>query len=311
MNTGQIGRVALSLATVSLVGLFAGCENSRQAARPGTRPAPTVSDLPTPPDKSIASSKLPASSSTPQSGRSAPAPAPTTPLLTSGGGPLQASRMSVQVARTLHYQTRSDQSKESGSMTVLRDQPPDCHCAGRVWWVRRYKGDVRPAAPGMLPTTPADRELKFTIDASGYIALMEEINRTEGVEVVFTPPLVIIPEGLAVVSFNGANFAQDLSMTVHPLGDRSRTKSKGPVRNEITYLGDEPIKTPAGNFTARRVLAIFTADLSPAKVSNTSEQWFVDGVGLVAERETEKTTLLGVPFRSRETEWALQRMEDR
>lgn len=243
-------------------------------------------------------------------GKTAPEPsaggtAAAASTLVPGTTPLSSARLSVNVARSLVYQS------QDGKMAVVeqRDPPPDCVCAGRNWQVRRFEVEGDPSAAAeivaSLPSMRPARERTYVIVPGGSVALVSEINREEGVEVVFDPPLVVLPEGSPCVSVNSAEFAQDLTMKVHPIGNRGTVKRSGPVKNTFKYLGDERIQTPAGAFTARKVASSFTADLAPARVNNQSTQWFVDGVGLVREDETEVTTALGVPVRKNTSRWAL------
>lgn len=219
--------------------------------------------------------------------------------------PLSAEGLSVKVSRTLIYDVIEP---ASGSMrVVVRDAPPDCHCAGRTWWVREYDGDAAAfALAGVKPPSPALTEARMIIDPSGYVAIAERIDRDENVEVVFSPALVVLPNNLPGTSLGaspggsaaGAKYEQELTMTVHPLGDRSRVKASGKARSTIIYQGDEKLTTPAGTFTARKVVSTLTADLSPARVNNQNELWMVDGLGIIADRDQERTLVFGLPSRS-------------
>ncbi len=199
--------------------------------------------------------------------------------------PMSASKLTINAARTLTYDTDT-----GARMIVLQDALPDCHCAGRSWWVKYSKSGAGAAA---LP----EREVKMTIDASGYIAEAEEINRAEKVEIVYTPPLVVIPDKLPIQTSGNAAYQQDVKMVVHPLGDRSRTRTSGTAHNVIRYTGDELITTAAGEFTARKLYSTVTADLSAATSVNTIEQWWSDGVGLIFEKDHEVTKTLGIKVR--------------
>lgn len=221
--------------------------------------------------------------------------------------PLSVEKLSVKVSRTQVFDivqpdagAKAKTAADKDSMRVIvRDALPDCHCAGRTWWVREYDGDAAASAmAGVKPTTPSLNEIRMVIDPSGYAAIAERIDHIEKVEVVFSPALVVIPNNLPGEAVGGASYEQEVTMTVHPLGDRTRVKASGKARNVIVYQDDETVSTGAGDFTARKLLLTLTADLSPARVVNISEVWLVDGIGVVAEREQEKTTILGLPSRS-------------
>ncbi len=231
--------------------------------------------------------------------------------------PLSAETLSVRVSRTLIYEAIGPDGRPVGDdalRVVIRDAPPDCHCAGRSWWVREYPSEAAThAAAGLRPEVPALTEARMIIDPSGYVAIAERIDRVERVEVVFSPALVVMPNNLpwagpgagaptpgtnaGSATTPGASYAQELLMTVHPLGDRTRVKASGTARSTIVYVGDERVTTGAGAFTARKIVSRMTADLAPARVTNVNELWVVDGVGIVAEREQERTTVFGVPSR--------------
>lgn len=133
------------------------------------------------------------------------------------------------------------------------------------------------------------------------IVLTRSVDHVERVEVLFDPPLLVLPAQLEP----GQTATERLRMTVHPLGDRSRTRAAGPVVQEVTDLGHDRVRTPAGTWVARHLRSVFTADLSGTKVRNQTDQWLVDGVGLVAQKRSERTTLLGVPVRSMDEAWAM------
>lgn len=138
-------------------------------------------------------------------------------------------------------------------------------------------------------------ESRYRVTGEGALVLVEEINYEEDVEVVFDPPLVVFPPSLAP----GETFKQSLTMTVHPLGDRSRVKARGPVKSRVTYEGRERIVIPAGEFDAEKVTAVFEAVLNIARVTNTTEEWIAadkaDAASvppMLAERREEVTRVL-------------------
>ncbi len=183
---------------------------------------------------------------------------------------------------------------------TAQDALPDCHCAGRTWWVHSVRG-----AAGEKP----DRDVRMVIDVNGYISVAEEIDRREKVEVVYTPPRVVIPDKLPVQAIGSAAFEQEIHMVVHPLGDRSRVKVSGTATNAIRYVGDEQITTAAGTFTARRLSSTLTANLGTAKSVDTTEQWWADGIGLVFEQSREVTHALGLKVRDNSATMALRSYE--
>lgn len=141
------------------------------------------------------------------------------------------------------------------------------------------------------------------VTPAGDLAIATQSNHRERVLVEFEPPLVVVPAGLKAGS---EPFAQDLSMVVHPIDNRRQVRAKGKARNEIVYQGVQRLETPAGTFdNARKLTSTLTADLPPSKVRNVTEQWFVDGIGLVAERRTERTEVMGLAVRNNAEAWWL------
>lgn len=152
----------------------------------------------------------------------------------------------------------------------------------------------------MGPWTPLSDQI-WVRDQAGSVALAEEVNYVEAVEVVFDPPLVTLPVDLGT----DEPFVQDLTMTVHPMGDRSRVRSSGRLRQTVTLEGRCRVAVPAGGFEAARVRQEFVAALKPAEVTNLTESWMVEGLGRVAEFRVETTRVLGVQIRSNREDWVL------
>ncbi len=145
------------------------------------------------------------------------------------------------------------------------------------------------------------REQFLAVREDGAVVLAEEINHAEGVEVVFTPPLVVLPTRIE----DQARTTHEGRMTVHPLGDRSRTRAKGTVKNTVVCGGAVRVRTPAGEFDAWRLTSVMDADLSPSRVHNETDLWLVPGLGMIAERRRERTTVLGVSVRNNSEAWVV------
>lgn len=143
---------------------------------------------------------------------------------------------------------------------------------------------------------------KLTRLGDGSISMAKQTNHAESVEVVFEPGLVVLPAALNP----DTPFEQSITMTVHPIGDPGRVRARGRVRQTVTFAGRDAINTPAGQFNAARVLSLFEADLGATSVKNRTEQWLAEGAGLVAERRSERTTVLGVVIRSKDEFWLLK-----
>src|SRR5262249_13442558 len=92
----------------------------------------------------------------------------TGPLL-SPTGPLLANQFTTTTPRVLVYDTA-----DGKTISIAQDAAPDCHCAGRAWWVRTYQGG---------PGGQVEREAHVVIDQNGYIAESEVIDHADKVEV--------------------------------------------------------------------------------------------------------------------------------
>lgn len=215
------------------------------------------------------------------------------------GPAIDAAALSVHGADRLSYSNPERMGSTDNVFTVVRGRPAGA-AAGETFIVQRFRGDGSGGGEPM-------RESKLVILDDGSIGLAEEINRIEKVEVVFDPPLIVMPQGLSAAE--GAGRVQQLRMTVHPLGDRSRVRASGPVTNTLRNMGRASVQTPAGAFESSLLVSEFTADLAPARVVNRSEQWLVPKVGMVAEVETERTTVLGVQTRLNRDHLALTAYE--
>jgi len=146
-----------------------------------------------------------------------------------------------------------------------------------------------------------DRKQRLRVRGDGAVVLVEEVNHGEGVEVVFDPPLVVLPARVEP----GTMSSSTGQMTVHPLGNRARVRAKGSVNETTTCLGAVRVVTPRGTFVAWKIQSTLDADLGASKVSNTTELWLVPDVGIIAERRREKTTVLGLAIRNNTEAWVI------
>ena len=146
------------------------------------------------------------------------------------------------------------------------------------------------------------RRQTFAVRDDGAVVLVEEVNHAEGVEVVFDPPLVVLPARLEV----GAAIECEGRMTVHPLGDRSRVRAKGTYTETGRCEGAVTVRTPAGEFVAWKLVSELRAELGPSRVQNETELWISPRAGIVAERRRERTLVFGVPVRNNAESWVAE-----
>jgi len=198
-------------------------------------------------------------------------------------------------AETLYRQR--DPSATPRFMLVGRGQPVGTG-PGATWTVRRSNGPT-PDGPWTV-----DVERTMVMTAEGHAAIVRDIDHSEGVEVIFEPPMVVMPKEL---KSSGETFVQQTYMRVHPIGNRKRIKAEGAVRQEIVHAGGASIEA-SGNDTQRvgqHVIQTFRASLKPAEVVNVIHQWFAPESGIVAQTSDERTRVLGVQIRHNVESWVI------
>jgi len=214
--------------------------------------------------------------------------------------------LSVEVWPRMRYVPwETPQGEAAATMRVERETPSAAGTGAiegseLAWIVRRWliadQGEERPRT-----------QEAFVLAADGSVALAESVNYGESVVVVFEPPMTVTPAGLTP----GETFTQQVRMSVYPIGsDRQKPQTAGDATQEVAYVGDERIRTPApgpedGAWPSRHLRSVLTVQLGPAQVRNELHQWLVDGVGIVSEQRHEVTSFAGVPVRNNLERWAL------
>jgi hypothetical protein len=178
---------------------------------------------------------------------------------------------------------------------VIEREPAAAMPGGR-WQTRRLVGPSE-------GSVKLDSVQTYERMGDGSVALAEEIDEDEGVEVVFEPPMLVIPARLAAGT---PPRTQEFKMRVYPKGNRSHVRRQGPARVEIVAAGVEMIDAPGGKRAALRIDSTLNADLAPAKVVNQTTAYYADGQGLIAEREHERTTVMGIPVRNNQSDWIIR-----
>ncbi len=220
--------------------------------------------------------------------------------------------LSVEVSpRLLYVPWETPEGKPAETMRVERETPSAAGAdtadgSELAWEVRRWLIAGKGKEGGEGEGRPKTQET-FVLTADGSVALAESVNHGESVVVVFEPPMVVAPAGLTP----GESFTQQVRMSVYPIGsDRQTPQTAGDATQEVTYVGDERIRTPApgpedGAWPSRHLRSVLTVQLGPAQVRNELHQWLVDGVGIVSEQRHEVTSFAGVPVRNNLERWAL------
>ncbi len=73
-----------------------------------------------------------------------------------------------------------------------------------------------------------------------------------------------------------------------------RQRESGTATRTIEYVDDQVIRTPLGEFLAKRIVVEFVADLRLADARTTSTLYVVEGLGVVAEEREEEIKIFGV-----------------
>jgi hypothetical protein len=203
----------------------------------------------------------------------------------SEGGNLSAQACSIDVPREARFEPWGDAAGSLKHSLVIERTGP---APGETRWsVRRL--EQRGEAPKVV------NEL-FMVLIDGGVAIERQIDHDERVDVWFDPPLVVMPESMEA---GVAPLEQRVRMVVRPLGKPDRIRAQGEAVSVLEYGGEQVVSVPGreAGVASRLVRSTLRADLSPSSVVNVTEQWFADGVGLIAERRHERTSVLGVTVR--------------
>jgi hypothetical protein len=135
----------------------------------------------------------------------------------------------------------------------------------------------------------AERVEFYRITEAGDIAMTAVIDYGERALTRFSPPLV--------VAFNempaGAERTSEANMRVVDLDHPTRIREYGQARRSIVHAADQRIRTPLGEFVAKRIESHFTAQLKMADVDERTTMFFVADRGVVAEQSIEVVNVLG------------------
>ena len=149
----------------------------------------------------------------------------------------------------------------------------------------------------------SEREVLVRVRDDGGVEMVREINHAEKVIVDFEPALLVYPALLAP----GESVEQRLRMVVHPMRNPERVQAQGDVVHTIRFEGVESIETGThGTVEGWKLVSVLQADLGGPQVVNESQEWFAPGLGIVARKKMERTTLLGMRVRANNEWWVQQ-----
>jgi hypothetical protein len=175
---------------------------------------------------------------------------------------------------------------------------------------RRYTASADNSSSSASPDSVVTRTLAPTTQFNGSVSVAENHSRTEFWNVIehgdvqmtavmelkdnaislFTPPLVIAFADLPA----GEERRSESAMRVVDMKNRTRQRESGKAVRTMTYVSDQAIRIPSGQFQTKRVEVHFIADLKLAKADEQTMLWVVPGVGVVAEQSVEEVRVLGL-----------------
>jgi len=126
-------------------------------------------------------------------------------------------------------------------------------------------------------------------DEQGNIVMTAIIDRDDQAISMFDPPLVVAFRELPA----GIEQKSQSAMRVVDMNNPSKQRETGTATRTMKYAANQRLRTPMGEFTAKRIDVHFTADLKLADADEMSTIFVVPGAGIVAERSTEQVKVLG------------------
>jgi len=127
-------------------------------------------------------------------------------------------------------------------------------------------------------------------DEAGGIIMPVTIDHDEKALTRFDPPLLIAPKTLQP----GAAVEVEADMLVLDSRNLKRQREHGKAKRSIEYIDDQRIRTPLGEFRAKRIVVHFVADLRLADAENTTTYWLAPDLGIIAQLREEEVRILGL-----------------
>ncbi len=128
------------------------------------------------------------------------------------------------------------------------------------------------------------------LDDLGRIVMPATLENDENALTRFDPPLII-----AYGELSGGEMREtESAMRVLDSRRPKRQLESGKAKRTIEYVSDQHIRTPLGDFSAKRVEVHFIADLRFAYADKTAVYWVVPDLGVVAQEHVEEIRILGI-----------------
>jgi len=187
-----------------------------------------------------------------------------------GSGSVAAAEMYQLTPGAAHYQVIDEAGARSGAVTQTRASTD------------RFNASISNAEDNTSTEF-------WRMNDQGDIVMSAQIEYGDNAITTFDPPLVIAFAQLPA----GTERSSQAKMRVVDLKDPSHQKEAGSATRMIKYVGDQRIKTPMGEFVAKRIEVHFTGDLKLAKADDRATLFVVPGKGIVAEQDTDQVRILG------------------
>lgn len=166
---------------------------------------------------------------------------------------------------------------------VWRYERVDDKHAGETltYWIEKVED---PHAPYRRHVEPTKQVRHLAASKPGWVELAGVTDYDREVVTVFEDPLPVMRNDLKP----GEPKRSTSKAVVHKLGDPDSVVQRGEATMTIVHEADQKIKTPAGQFQTRRIRLTFVSDFTMASVRSVSVIYYVEGLGIVAEKSTEK-----------------------
>lgn len=134
-------------------------------------------------------------------------------------------------------------------------------------------------------------------DSDGTIRMTATIAHSDKAISLFEPPLILAYADLPA----GEKRETETPMRVVAESNLKTQRESGTASRTIEYTALIKLRTPLGEFTAKRVEVRFLADLKFADAEKTTTMYVVPELGVIAEERSETITILLAQRKSRQT----------
>ncbi len=137
-----------------------------------------------------------------------------------------------------------------------------------------------------------ERTAFISTDSQGNIVMHAVFEADDNAISLFDPPLVIAFNEM----IRGREYVSESRMRVVDATNLRTQKESGKARRTITYVDDQRIAIPAGEFLTKRLTITFDADLKLANAHESTTIWVAadsEG-GIVARQSEEQIKVLGL-----------------